>query len=246
MGGGRENGGQSQGGGGQCRKCWGGAASPGSPRCAREIGRQEAAAGNPGAGNGRCRLPDTPPGLRDPQPCCSPPPHLPAAGYHPGMLRVSRPLPSGGGGWGCPRFALEKWLCFLVGSSGSLRPSRCCGGQRWSHSPAPGQASEVRGSGETEAQLVATDQAGQLAKAGVTGPLQKDVCAPLPPLRALQQGNASLRSLWPLMITSRECPSARSAGRCLRAQWGRAHPEWLRDGMLSPCLGYGAEGGPRG
>lgn len=78
-------------GGGQRRKRRGGVAAPGSPRCAREIGRQEAAAGNPGAGNGRCRLPDGSPGLRDPQPRCLPP----TAGYHPGMLQVSRPLPSG-------------------------------------------------------------------------------------------------------------------------------------------------------
>ena len=55
LGGCRENSGQDWGGGGQCRKqLWGGwgGAAPGSPRCAREIGRQEAAVGNPGAGNG--------------------------------------------------------------------------------------------------------------------------------------------------------------------------------------------------
>jgi len=51
--------------------------------------------------------------------------------------------------------------------------------------------------------------------------------------------NASLCSLWPLMITSRECPSARGAGCCLWAQSGLARPERLPDGMLSPCLRQG-------
>lgn len=46
--------------GGAAQEALGGVAAPGSPRCAREIGRQEAAAENPGAGNGRCRPPDAP------------------------------------------------------------------------------------------------------------------------------------------------------------------------------------------
>lgn len=240
LGGGRENGSQGRGGGGQCRKRWGGLAAPGSPRCAREIGRQEAAAGNPGAGNGRCRLPDAP------QACETPPTPLPppAAGYQPGMLPVCRPLRSEGFG-GYPGFDLEKRLCFSGGSQGFLWSCRCCGGRSWSHGPAPGQASEGRrGSGDTEARLQATDQAGQLAKAGVMDhPFWRDVYAPFPPPGALEQ---ALRSLWPLMITSRERPLARSAGRCLQAQSGRAHPERLWDWMLSPCLGRGGRGGPWG
>lgn len=43
--------------GGAAQEALGGVAAPGSPRCACEIGRQEAAAENPGAGNGHCARP---------------------------------------------------------------------------------------------------------------------------------------------------------------------------------------------
>lgn len=86
----------------------------------------------------------------------------------------------------------------------------------------------------------------QPAKAGVTGPFGGG-CAPLPHPGALEQGNASLCSLWPLMITSRDCPSACSAGCCLQAQALGPGSLWAaQGGMLSPCLRHGGRGGSLG
>lgn len=56
------------------------------PRCTREIGQQEAAVGNVGAGNSRCCLPNTTWACMMPSPAVSP-----HSGY-PGMFRVSRPF----------------------------------------------------------------------------------------------------------------------------------------------------------
>lgn len=57
---------------GSAQKAPGLAAAPGSPGCSREIGQQEAAVGNPSAGNSRCCLPNTAWACVTPSPAVSP------------------------------------------------------------------------------------------------------------------------------------------------------------------------------
>lgn len=174
LGAGREN----------CSRCWGrsaqeaggGRAAPNFPRCAREIEQQEAAVGNPGAGNSRCRPPDIPQACETPSPAASPHSWVPP--------RDAPSLPSGGAGGaqGLPRGRGSASLWEAVVPSGYV-------GAVGNRDGATALLlAQLQRGGPGLGKLrhgLATDQAGQLAKAGVTEPLWREVCAPLPPLGAL-------------------------------------------------------------